>query len=226
MGFFDKIKSAFIEEEEDDKPKPQAQNQPQAAPQPEAVMPGNQQVQMSQMDLQQPQGEGKINPELLQVLTRALKDFNLPGPDYLELKDIIDNPNFKQNIPDENQRIMSAFFSIQAGNPGFTKEVVLNSLNEYVSKMEGERNNAIVQLSQRVDEEITAPMQQVDEKRKRIEQLSLEIANLNQEIEQIQAAVEQKRAELNAKKLDFDVTINALIGALKADMVKIDSIIH
>jgi len=226
------LKSAFIEEEEDDvkdNAAPAAAQQP--APQQPANqynVPGSQDIGMPTVDMDQPQeeGKGKINPDLLKSFEAALRDFNLPGPDYLELKSIIDNDNFRKNIPDEKQRIMSAFFSIQAGNPSFSKEIVMNSLDQYVQKMEGERSMALQQLSQRIEEEITGPMQQIENKRNRIEQLQAEIAKIEDEISGVLQDVEQKKADLNTKKLDFDVTINAVIGALKADKVKIDNAIN
>ncbi len=232
MGLFDKIKSAFIEEDEEDIKAAQqaAQQQQQAAPQDAPAQqynaPGTQEIGMPTVDMSQPSGEGKINPDLLRTFEAALRDFNLPGPDYLELKSIIDNENFRKNIPDENQRIVSAFFSIQAGNPTFSKAIVLNSLQQYVEKMEGERTSALQQLGQRIEEEITAPTELIEQKFKRIEELQAQMVQVQGEIKELQAEVAQKRAELNTKKLDFDVTINALIGALKADMVKIDNAIN
>ncbi len=226
MGFFDKLKSAFIEEEEGDT-KPQAKAQPAPQPaEPAYVAPGVQDIEMPSINVEQPSGQGKINPDLLKSFEAALREFNLPGPDYLELKSIIDNENFRKNIPDEKQRIMSAFFSIQAGNPTFSKEIVMNSLKQYVERMEGERSAALQQLGQRIEEEITAPTQLIEQKFKQIEELQSQMAQLQSEIQELQAEVSQKRADLNSKKLDFDVTINAVIAALKADMVKIDNAIN
>ena len=135
MGFLDKMKSVFLEEEEGDSQPaaPQAAAQQNSAPTVSAA---------PMLSANTPQGEGRINPDLLIKFEKALNEFDLPGPDYLELKRVIDNENFRKNIPDENQRILSAFFSIQAGNPTFSKKIVLDSLQHYVEKMEGERTQA------------------------------------------------------------------------------------
>ena len=49
----------------------------------------------------------QLNTQLLDKLCERLEAENLPGPDYMELKTSVMDPNMMKIIPDERQRLMA-----------------------------------------------------------------------------------------------------------------------
>ena len=50
----------------------------------------------------------QLNTQLLEKLGERLEGENLPGPDYMELKTSVMEPNMMKSIPDERQRLMAS----------------------------------------------------------------------------------------------------------------------
>lgn len=215
--FFNSIKSAFVTEVEDE---PQVvETKPVNTIKPQVTMNFPSVTTTSVF-------EGQVNDELLQKLCQVMEDSNLPGPDYLELKNVANNDEMKMAMPDEAQRLMVAFITMKSGNADLTKERVITSISKYVELMENERKTGHEQLA-------TIWNERVDAETKRVEEAEKEIAELQKQIQEKIQFVQTKRNEIasatnecNINKANFDATVDFLVKSLKDDQTKLNMILN
>jgi alpha-D-ribose 1-methylphosphonate 5-triphosphate diphosphatase PhnM len=219
--FFNSIKSAFVTEIPDENPAIDVNTStPVSTPvsTPKIVMPAS--IQVPGVI------EGQVNDELLQKLCQVMEDSNLPGPDYLELKNVANNDDMKRTVPDEAQRLMVAFITMKSSNPDMTKERVIKSIDEYVGMMENERKTGHEQLQYIWNEK-------VDSQKILVENAEKRIAELQKELQEQIAFVQSKNNEIaaasnecNINKANFDATVDFLVKNLSDDKVKLNQILN
>lgn len=212
--FFNSIKSAFVTEIPDENPT-QVET---VVPSPKIVVAPT--VQVPGVI------EGQVNDELLQKLCQVMEDSNLPGPDYLELKNVANNDDMKRTVPDEVQRFMVAFITMKSSNPEMSKERVIKSIDEYIGMMENERKIGHEQLQCIWNEK-------VDTQRVLVENAEKRIAELQKELQEQVAFVQSKNNEIaaasnecNINKANFDATVDFLVKNLADDKVKLNQILN
>lgn len=213
--FFNSIKSAFVTEIPDENP---AQVETVAVTSPKIVVTPT--VQVPGVI------EGQVNDDLLQKLCQVMEDCNLPGPDYLELKNVANNDDMKRTVPDEVQRFMVAFITMKSSNPEMSKERVIKSIDEYIGMMENERKTGHEQLQCIWNE-------RVDTQRVLVENAEKRIAELRKELQEQIAFVQNKNNEIaaasnecNINKANFDATVDFLVKNLSDDKVKLNQILN
>jgi uncharacterized protein YqfA (UPF0365 family) len=167
--------------------------------------------------------EGQVDDELLQKLCQAMEDSNLPGPDYLELKNVANNEEMKRAMPNEIQRLTVAFITMKSSSPEMTKERVLNSIDSYIQMMENERKAGHEQLDQIWNVK-------VESQRAAVSEAEHEIASLQQRLQERIEFVRTKTNEIaeesnkcNINKANFDATVDFLVNNLANDKTKLSS---
>lgn len=218
--FFNSIKSAFVTEVEDEAPqvepvKGKAVQVPQQAT---VVLPTS--AQISKVI------EGQVDDTLLQKLCQAMEDSNLPGPDYLELKNVANNDEMKRAMPDESQRLMVAFITMKSGNPDMSKTRVISSIDEYIGMMEAERATGHQQLQVIWDEQVEAKKVLVAEAEKRIAELQQELQERVQFVQAKNNEIAAASNECNINKANFDATVDFLVKNLSDDKAKLNLILN
>lgn len=218
--FFNSIKSAFVTEVEDETPqvepvKGKAVQVPQQAT---VVLPTS--AQISKVI------EGQVDDTLLQKLCQAMEDSNLPGPDYLELKNVANNDEMKRAMPDESQRLMVAFITMKSGNPDMSKTRVISSIDEYIGMMEAERATGHQQLQAIWDEQVEAKKALVAEAEKRIAELQQELQERVQFVQTKNNEIAAASNECNINKANFDATVDFLVKNLTDDKAKLNLILN
>ena len=164
---------------------------------------------------------GKVDNDLLQKLCQAMEDSNLPGPDYLELKNVANNDEMQKAMPDETQRLMVAFITMKSSNADMTKERVLSSIDEYIKMIELERKKGHEQLNSIWNEKVEARKQSVLDSEKRIETLQKELQELVQYVQKMNNEISVSSYECDTNKANFDTTVDFLVNNLKEDKVKL-----
>lgn len=215
-NFFKSIKSAFVTEIPDESPASEnvVENiQPQVVQQPMFVV--------TPTTVPSTTIEGQIDDELLQKLCQVMEDGNLPGPDYLELKNVANNEDMKKAMPNEIQRLMVAFITMKSSSPEMTKECVLSSIDEYVNMMENERKYGHEQLNAIWQERVEVQKQAVVDSEVRITKLQEELQELLAFVQTKNNEIAAASNEWNINKANFDVTVDFLINNLKEDKVKL-----
>lgn len=71
------------------------------------------------------QPTGQLNQAFLDKLCERLDQENIPGSDYMELKQAVNDPNMTNIIPDKGMRFLVAFTSLKAGASQLTKANVV-----------------------------------------------------------------------------------------------------
>lgn len=220
-NFFNSIKSAFVTEIPDETPSVK-QDVP-ATPQPET----------SQMFVNLPQTaqvpktiEGQVDDALLQKLCQAMEESNLPGPDYLELKNVANNDEMKKAMPNEIQRLTVAFITMKSSSPDMTRDRVLNSIDAYINMMEKERKVGHEQLDQIWQE-------RVESQRSAVLEAETEIANIQKKLQELSQFVQTKNNEIaaasnecNINKANFDATVDFLVNNLAEDKAKLTNALN
>lgn len=218
--FFNSIKSAFVTEVEDtpqvsEPVKGKAVQVPQQAT---VVLPTS--AQISKVI------EGQVDDTLLQKLCQAMEDSNLPGPDYLELKNVANNDEMKRAMPDESQRLMVAFITMKSGNPDMSKARVISSIDEYIGMMEAERATGHQQLQTIWNEQVEAKKTLVAEAEKRIAELQQELQERVQFVQAKNNEIAAASNECNINKANFDATVDFLVKNLSDDKAKLNLILN
>jgi hypothetical protein len=218
--FFNSIKSAFVTEveEETSQVEPVKDKAVQVPQQATVVLPTN--VQISKVI------EGQVDDTLLQKLCQAMEDSNLPGPDYLELKNVANNDEMKRAMPDESQRLMVAFITMKSGNPDMSKARVISSIDEYIGMMEAERATGHQQLQTIWNEQVEAKKTLVAEAEKRIAELQQELQERVQFVQAKNNEIAAASNECNITKANFDATVDFLVKNLSDDKAKLNLILN
>lgn len=215
---FNSIKSAFVTEFPDEVPVFGEKNE-----QSKNVTNQTQQMFVVTPTITEPSQviEGHVNDELLQKLCQVMEDSNLPGPDYLELKNVANNEEMKKAIPNEVQRLAVAFITMKSSNAQMTKERVLTSIDEYIKMMENERVNGHKQLNDIWDEKVISQKEAVSNAEQKISQLQTELQELLQFVQIKNNEIATASNECNINKANFDATVDFLVNNLKEDKIKL-----
>ena len=218
--FFNSIKSAFVTEVEDtpQATEPVKNKTVQVPQQTTVVFPAN--VTVSKVI------EGQVDDSLLQKLCQAMEDSNLPGPDYLELKNVANNDEMKRAMPDESQRLMVAFITMKSGSPDMTKERVITSIDEYIKMMESERTIGHNQLQTIWDEQVESKKTLVSDAEKRIAELQAELQEKVQFVQTMNNEIAAASNQCNINKANFDATVDFLVRNLSDDKTKLNLILN
>lgn len=218
--FFNSIKSAFVTEIPDETPSVKQE------------APTTTQPETTQMFVNLPKAvqtpktiEGQVDDALLQKLCQAMEESNLPGPDYLELKNVANNDEMKKAMPNEIQRLTVAFITMKSSSPDMTRERVLTSIDSYINMMENERKAGHEQLDQIWQE-------RVESQRSAVIEAEAEIANIQKKLQELVQFVQTKNNEIaaasnecNINKANFDATVDFLVNNLAEDKAKLTNVL-
>lgn len=220
--FFSSIKSAFVTEVPDEAPTVVETNTKQD------VVPSQQTAQPMFTVTATPTThviEGQVNDELLQKLCQAMEDSNLPGPDYLELKNVANNDEMKKAMPNEIQRLTVAFITMKSSTPEMTRDRVLNSIESYIQMMENERKTGHAQLETIWQERVESQRQAVTEAEERIVKLQKELGELVSFVQNKTNEIAAATNECNINKANFDATVDFLVKNLADDKAKLTNVL-
>lgn len=169
--------------------------------------------------------EGQVDDELLQKLCQVMEDSNLPGPDYLELKNVANNDEMKKAMPNEIQRLTVAFITMKSNTPEMTRERVLNSIDSYVEMMEKERQTGHAQLEAIWQERVETQKAAVVEAEKQIVEMQNKLGELVSFVQNKTNEIAAATNECNINKANFDATVDFLVKNLADDKAKLTNVL-
>ena len=239
MGnLFKFIENAIFEQEEtqqevDEKaPQPQTANGQQGQPQP-------QQPAQSAPAAQSEPYSGTIRRHFAELISEAVEQADIAGPDYRELKDAFDTEEMKQNIPDPTTRWKTCFSMMRMMHKGLTKQHILASIDVYTGVVDHEKRNALAQIEEKREELVGKKSAAAAEAEKRINDAESEIKRLQEKIskineriagdrtfiEQAKAEIAAGETEINKDKADLEVTAETIRKALTDDKATLEAIL-
>lgn len=222
-NFFKSIKNAFVTEIPDEVPSTTVNNATQEAPTVNQTVPP---APIFSTTTSTPKTiEGQVDDELLQKLCQVMEESNLPGPDYLELKNVANNDEMKKAMPNETQRLNVAFITMKSSSPDMTKERVLSSIDTYIQMMENERRIGHEQLDLIWKDKVESQRSAVSVAEAEIAKMQKELQELIQFVQNKNNEIAQASNECNINKANFDATVDFLVKNLSEDKTKLINVL-
>lgn len=174
----------------------------------------------------QPTSTAVANDEMVAQIWEQIINRNLPGPDYLELRN---NASALEGLPlTEEQRLEAAFKVLKKTYPSLTKDVILKSIDTYVGVVNEEKASGMEQCKAARQATIgekesrlkvmrdtnQETLRQLNELKKRYEETELNIRNMEHE-------VLTATQEMDAREKAFLASIDSAIAVLNSDKNKI-----
>lgn len=166
---------------------------------------------------------GKVDQTLLNKLCTALDEQPAEGIDYLKFKKSVDS--LKDFQPEENIRFTTAYVTLKATNPKFSKDYLIQTIDKYINLMEQERKVGMQQLKDLRSKDIDKKEKELIDAAKNVEKMKAEIQRLTRFISETEIELNNKRNEFTIREADFNTTVDKIVNQLKNDRTKIDTII-
>lgn len=225
---FSRLASMFVEvESAPPAPAPEAKKPAQPVPPGYAAStPPTPSVQMA--PIASPAIPGAVDEKMVQFLSQAIEESNIPGFDYIEFRNSL-AAMASAPLP-ENQKYIAVFAT--ASTMGLTKEKLLGAIDHYQNILDSKKKEFNAQVEQMT-------VQQVQKREELKAAKEAEIQTLLQQIQEAQAAIAAKQqealeinSEIGRERLNiqqtaasFDATFNFVSGKLQGDKQKIEAYI-
>ena len=196
MNIGKKILSAFVEVGEDTQPEKESGPRPQEGP------PAFPPVKDS----------GKFRQHFDQLWAEA----NIQGPDYFEFSRMVEA---MKAIPDEAAPYGAAFAGLSA--QGLDKERLLSTAAEYIQFLDRDAARFQSTIDGALQQRVHARHMELEEKKKRIEQLSREITDLHAGIEALQKEITDNEEKIRASTGGYTTELEERKNRILADIEKI-----
>ena len=169
------------------------------------------------------------NEDMVSKIWDQIISRNLPGPDYLELRN---NASALEGLPlNEVQRLEAAFKVLKKTYPNLTKEIILQSIDTYMGVVEEERAAGLEECQK-------ARKQTVGEKESRLQVMKDTNADTLKQIEELKRRYDETEANINKmeheilsasqlldkKESMFNASIESALAVLKSDKNKISTL--
>lgn len=159
----------------------------------------------------------QLNTQLLDKLCERLEAENLPGPDYMELKTAVMDPDMTAIIPDERQRLLASYRSLKVNSKDLTKQRILDSIDHYVSILNKWQEDAIAGLNNE--------RAKVSDKKQEVETLRAQMAEIQSKIDELNKDVLATESKCNQNEADMKTSVGFLVSKLVEDKNKISTIL-
>lgn len=215
MGkFTDVLKKAIFEESKDEVAK-----EPRIAEEPKVELPKTDDIISS---------DGEVDEGILDKLEEKLRQEDLPGPDYLELKEAAMDKESVATEPDEKKRYRQAFNNMKRFFPkaGVTKARILESIDHYERIMVAEGEDAKDDLNRKIQEQVTSLREKIAIEKVELERQQEILRKKSLELEQKEAAINEREQSLKQKSKNFIKTLEHLIGVFKSDRKKLEEYLN
>lgn len=175
--------------------------------------------------------QGQLSEQYAELLLSAVKEADIPGPDFSELKAAFSSEDLKQNIPDVKTRWKTAFNMMKMMDAKLTKAHVLESIDIYIKVVDTEYAAAIAQFEEKYKETVGAKEAQVKSSNAKLAEWKSQIADkyeeihrieneMNAEQESINVLTQQisvEKADIDAKRADLTATKDAIKNSMYND---------
>lgn len=169
--------------------------------------------------------------EMVKKLWQVIIDENLPGPDYVELKNNMAAISESGLTTDEIQIIKAAYNVLKKQYPQLTKQVILDSIDTYKGIIEQEKKNAAEQFEdlrknrvgtknaeiEALKTERTALEDEIKKKKEKLGEIAVNLSKLEDE-------VQENTNDINLQISKFESSIKKVIQVLDGDKNKINSL--
>ena len=165
---------------------------------------------------------GVADEKFVEMLKKVITDNNIPGQDYFEFKQSIDA---LANIPlDERTKFITVYATFQL--QGCKKDVLLSSIDKYVSIVQSEEADFNSQLASQRNLNVTSKTTQVQDAQKKLDELNKQIAETNTFIITASQEIQNTELKLQMTENSFKKSVEKVVSMLTSDKDKINSYIQ
>ena len=162
--------------------------------------------------------QGIADNKFIEILEQAIEANNLPGQDYFEYKQAIQNMN--AIISDEKTKFLTAFVVFK--QQGCDKIKLLESADHYLQVIADEKQNFNKELNDNFEEKVKMKLDQVEKCKQELETLTKKMSELNSNIHQFSQEAQQAEMEIKAKEANFNASADIISSQIITDKDKIN----
>lgn len=176
-----------------------------------------------------PANSGIVDEETVRKLWDMIIQKNLPGPDYLEFKNNM--AGLVEITPDENMQMKGAFNVIKRSYPEFSKDIIMNSIDTYVTIINEEKDKGLKELDAIRQKNVGDKLETIANKKssaeeilRQIDDLKKRYESLNSEIVKLEGEVATATNDIKVKENTFINSVQRVIDTLNADKAKVSAL--
>ncbi len=216
MGVFDKFKSLFIVQEENEQATQPTEEQT-TAPTP---TPTNKTTE-PKPEVSTAPAKGEITNKFLEALNSAIQSKNIEGFDYLEFKEGL--KSLEKMPMDEATRFQAAFSMAKAmgatapklyESGAFYLKVLDDEYSKFTEALRGQQNNNI----EGKKTEIKSINEGINQRMQQIQVLQNEITNFQQKIKILEQDVAESAKKIETTRSNFDTTFQSIRSGISNDL--------
>ena len=195
MNIGKKILSAFVEVSEDTKP------------------PTSTEVEETPVVRYQPSTDRE---KFQQYFNTLFEEANIQGPDYYEFSKMIEAMS---SIPDEKARYLAAFAGLSV--QGLDKTRLLSTASQYLQVLETDASNFNNTIDATLHEKVINKKLEIEEKNKKIQQLSREIEDLQNKMMVLQKEIKESEEKIENNSTGYKTESDHMKNKIQSDIEKI-----
>lgn len=163
-----------------------------------------------------------VNDNIIKQLFNILIQKNLPGPDYLEVRNsaaALGGMGLTQL-----QMYEAAFKTLRASYPDFTKEYLLSSIDTYISYIKNEEKTGLAECEEKrksligdKNNKIAELRGHAEDLRQQIQKLTTELNSATQEADAIESTIKDAEAQIEQEKTIFVNSVASVLNTLNTD---------
>jgi hypothetical protein len=164
--------------------------------------------------------QGVIDNKFVDQLTALIEQNNIPGQDYFEFKQAIENMKSMAGMSDAQKfQTIYAVLSLQ----GCTKAVLMSSLDKYVGLIQTEKINFNKEMETQYQARVTAKLAQAEDAKKELENLTKRMSELNTKILNVTQEAGAEEQKIRAIEANFMASADVIINEMLSDKEKINN---
>lgn len=169
--------------------------------------------------------------EMVQRLWQVIIEENLPGPDYVELKNNVAAISESGLTTDELQMFKAAYNVLKRSYPQLSKEIILKSIETYREIIEKEKKNGMEQFEELRKTRVGSKNAEIEALKSRRTALENEIKKKREELgeiainlDKLEGEVQENTSEINLQIQKFESSIKKVLQVLDSDKNKVNSL--
>ena len=162
---------------------------------------------------------GVVDNKFVETLTAVIEQNNVPGQDYFEFKQAIEN---MKTLSMTDQQKFQTVFSV-LGLQGCTKQVLLTSLEKYIQLIQVEKTNFDNEMQSQYDSRVSGKLAEAERAKEELESIRKRMSELNTIILNSQQEAGAEEMKLRATEANFQASADVIINEMLGDKQKINS---
>lgn len=179
-----------------------------------------------------PNVNGVFDQKIYDSFLKVIEKNNIEGIDYYEFSKA---KKANDSIPGftDQMKFQSAFHTLRANYPTLTKQILNETANFYIEKLDEEEKSFNEEMQSEIASQITTRLNQakgkqdeIAEKNEQIQKLQAEMTQLNGEIGALNVEAQNTQLNIDNTAKNFKVSLEVLKGQINQDKANIQQFIQ